>query len=197
MKWEIYCRAGLAMLVLLVLAGCEEPAGKQAGTPAQVAPPAVILEPRPNTPGFVLSSPAFNDGAAVPASFTCDGDGRSPELKWRGAPAGAKSYCLIATDPDAPGGTFTHWLRINIPGTASGLAAGSIDPGMDGHNDFGKVGYGGPCPPSGEHHYRFTLYALSCTAIGPSAGESRREVELAIKGSILGQTTLTGTYRKK
>jgi hypothetical protein len=107
-----------------------------------------------------LTSTAFVDGSAIPNRFTCDGDDVSPALSWSGGPA-AKEYALIVTDLDAG---FIHWVAFGLPGTATSIPEGSVPPGaMEGTNDFGKKGYGGPCPPrgSGPHRYRFVLYALA------------------------------------
>src|SRR5579864_1382657 len=114
---------------------------------------------------FKLTSPDFADGAAIPEKFTCKGANISPALAWSGAPVGTQTYALMVTDPDAPGGTFTHWIVFDIPRNLEGLkqdaSGGQRADLKQGRNDFGKIGYGGPCPPSGVHHYIFKLYALS------------------------------------
>src|SRR5438093_9758562 len=110
---------------------------------------------------FTLTSPSFAEGEAIPVKHTCDGENKAPALRWEGAPA-AKSFVLIVDDPDAPGGTFTHWVLFDIPGAQRELPEGPAGvPGVGGANDFGKNGYGGPCPPRGApHRYYFTLSAL-------------------------------------
>jgi Raf kinase inhibitor-like YbhB/YbcL family protein len=142
---------------------------------------------------FTLTSPSFAEGAPIPAEQTCDGADGSPALRWEGAPA-AQSFALIADDPDAPGGTFTHWVLFDIPGTQHDLSAGQVS-GVAGRNDFGKAGYGGPCPPPGApHRYNFTLFALDIVTLGLPASVSRRDVEAAMRGHIIGQARLMGRY---
>jgi Raf kinase inhibitor-like YbhB/YbcL family protein len=148
---------------------------------------------------FTITSTAFAEGAAIPAKYTCDDANVSPPLRWDGAPA-AQSFALIADDPDAPGGTFTHWVLFDIPAAQrelpEGLAAGAL--GVAGRNDFGNVGYGGPCPPRGApHRYLFTLSALDVATLKLPANASRSEVEAAIRGHILGQAKLMGRYGRK
>lgn len=153
---------------------------------------AMLLACSPHAPksGMQLTSEAFKDGGAIPAQFTCDGQNSPPQLSIHGVPANAKSLALIVTDPDAPSGTFTHWLVWNIPPNSPSVA------GMLGTNDFGKDTYGGPCPPSGTHHYIFTLYALDSELQLPSTAK-RDQVESALKGHVVAQTKLTGTYAKR
>jgi hypothetical protein len=148
---------------------------------------------------FSLASPAFSDGSAIPGRFTCDGPNVSPTLTWEGVPEGTAALALIVDDPDAPGRTFVHWVAFDIDGApAGGLAEGvsgaSAAP-PEGRNDFGRIGYGGPCPPSGTHHYRFQLYALDRRlALGgtPTADQLRA----AMAGHILAETVLVGTYQR-
>jgi Raf kinase inhibitor-like YbhB/YbcL family protein len=146
---------------------------------------------------FALTSPAFHEGAAIPSRSTCDGADVSPELRWAGAPAGTQSLALIVTDPDAH--DFLHWLAFDITGVPDGnlpegVPASASTPAQ-GLNGFGKRGYGGPCPPSGEHRYRFTLSALDRT-LGLGGTPHLGEVEAAMKGHVLAEVTLTGTYRR-
>ena len=144
--------------------------------------------------GLVLTSPSFEEGGAIPSIHTCDGQDMSPALYWDGGPEGTLSYALIVDDPDAR--CFIHWVVFNIRGGASGGLREGLHPDADplqGRNDFGRTGYGGPCPPSGVHRYRFTLYALSTTlafGVTPTEPDLRR----AMTGRILAQTALTGTY---
>ena len=150
---------------------------------------------------FALSSPAFAHEAAIPAAYTCEGRDVSPPLAWTEPPAGTKSFALIADDPDAPGKTWVHWVLYDLPATARSLpeacppeeelAGGS----RQGVTDFGRAGYGGPCPPSGTHRYYFTLYALD-TRFTLRAGAAKRDVERAMEGHILAQAQLMGTYRR-
>jgi Raf kinase inhibitor-like YbhB/YbcL family protein len=157
-------------------------------------PPAPLPPP---TPGFTLTSPAFTEGAAVPAECTCDGKDQPPTLSWSGEPKGTKSYALILHDPDAPSGDFTHWVVTDLPASTHSLAVGA-GAGVEGDNDFGRTGYGGPCPPPGAaHHYVFELYALDVAALGVPAGSGRAAVEGALKGHVLGRARLTGTYARR
>jgi hypothetical protein len=149
-----------------------------------------------------ISSTAFLEGGSIPKKYTCDSEDISPPLAWNGVPAGTKSLALIADDPDAPMGTWVHWVLFDIPASLSSLPeAVAKTPtvqgiGTQGKNDFGKTGYGGPCPPRGKpHRYFFKLYALD-TALNLKAGASKAEVENAMRGHILGQGQLMGTYSR-
>ena len=149
-----------------------------------------------------ISSQAFREGEAIPAKYTCQGQDISPPLSWGEAPSGTRSFALILDDPDAPGGVFTHWVLFNLPSDTRKLEeavpaqAQLPDRALQGKNDFGKIGYNGPCPPSGPaHRYRFTLYALG-KPLDLKAGTSRQQVLDAMKGNILAQGRLTGTYRR-
>jgi len=150
---------------------------------------------------FALTSDAFNEGQLIPARFTCDGDDSSPALSWSDPPDDTQSLALIMDDPDAPVGVFTHWVIYDIPADRRSLPGGveTVDRpstgGVQGKNDFGRIGYGGPCPPSGTHHYRFQLYALD-SLLNLSPGASKQQLLDAITGHILATDTLTGTYRR-
>jgi len=151
---------------------------------------------------FSISSSSFQNGSDIPKKFTCDGADVSPELSWTQPPAGTQSFALIADDPDAPSGTWTHWILFNLPATTSTLAEGvnKIDelPGGErqGRNDFHKIGYNGPCPPPGKpHRYFFKLYSLS-SKLNLKPGASKQEVEQAIQGLTLGTAELVGKYRR-
>ncbi|MBI3491434.1 MAG: YbhB/YbcL family Raf kinase inhibitor-like protein [Acidobacteria bacterium] len=151
---------------------------------------------------FTLSSPAFTDGAAIPSKFTCDAGmtNPSPALAWKDAPAGTKSFALILHDPDAPmAGGFTHWVLFDIPAATVGLPEafqpGSV--GVSGNSGFRRPGYGGPCPPSGVHHYHFMLSALDVASIGAPAGATKADVEKAMAGHVLGTAELVGTYQRQ
>ena len=145
-----------------------------------------------------LISPAFSHNEAIPAQYTCDGANISPALAWSGAPTGTNSFALIVDDPDAPAKVWVHWILFNMPDTVNALTENTdIGPFIQGATDFdGKQGYGGPCPPSGTHHYHFTLYALD-TLFDLPAGTSKKELLKAMHGHILEQATLIGTYQKK
>jgi len=148
---------------------------------------------------IVVSSEAFKDGETIPPEYTCDGKNVSPALLWEGIPAGAKSIALIMDDPDAPGGMFVHWVLYNIPASARKLPEGMAknetlgDGSRQGMTDFGRVGYGGPCPPKGTHRYYFKVYALD-TMLNMQPGASKKQLENAMKGHILAQGELMGRY---
>ena len=149
-----------------------------------------------------ISSPAFQDGERIPAKYTCQGQDISPPLKWNRVPNETQSLALILDDPDAPSGVFTHWVIFNLPPDSRELpeavpAASQLPSGaLQGKNDFGKIGYGGPCPPPGyPHRYRFTLYALD-RQLDLKAGSSKKQVLNAMEGHILAQGQLTGTYQR-
>jgi Raf kinase inhibitor-like YbhB/YbcL family protein len=147
--------------------------------------------------GLVLTSPSFDEGGEIPVRHSCDGMDLSPALDWEGAPQGTVSYALIVDDPDARG--FIHWVVYNIPGGSSGSLREGMHPNdtpLQGRNDFGRTGWGGPCPPSGTHHYRFTLWALSAR-LRFDATPSAAEVRTALTIRTLDQTTLTGTYARQ
>jgi len=153
---------------------------------------------------FILTSAALKDGATIPGKYTCDGVDVSPPLAWSGAPAGTRSFALIADDPDAPGGTWVHWVLYNLPAEVSDLPENiakveSLDLGgaRQGRNDFRRPGYGGPCPPPGPaHRYFFKLYALD-TRLELKAGAQKKDVEAAMEGHVLGSAQLMGTYARQ
>ena len=142
-----------------------------------------------------VTSPAFVNEGEIPKRYACDGEALSPPLSLSVAPAGSKSLALIMTDPDAPGGLFTHWVVWNIPIGTTSIAEGQVPSGSEGKNDFGRTGYGAPCPPSGSHRYIFDVYALDSTLeLAPDSG--RKDVEKAMRGHLLAKGQILGTYRK-
>jgi Raf kinase inhibitor-like YbhB/YbcL family protein len=144
---------------------------------------------------FQLTSPAFEANAGIPKKYTCDGGDVNPPLALKNVPEKAKSLALTVTDPDAPEGTWVHWVVYNIPPNTQGIIE-NTNPGTEGLSDFGKYTYGGPCPPGGKlHHYVFHAYALN-TILNINEGPSLIEVEKAMKGHIIAQTQLVGTYQK-
>ena len=145
---------------------------------------------------FELLCPAFEDGQPVPRKYTCDGEDVSPPLTWSGVPEGAKSLALVVDDPDAPRGTFTHWLAWGIDPSAGRLGEGERPP-FEGRNDFGEPGWRGPCPPPGHgpHRYVFRLHALE-GELDLRAGAEKREVERALEGRSMGVAELVGTYER-
>jgi len=148
-----------------------------------------------------LRSAAFQPGQPIPARYTCDGQDMSPPLAWAAAPASTQSLALIADDPDAPGKTWVHWVLWNIPPTMIELPEGMsgntglLQDAQEGLTDFGRTGYGGPCPPSGVHRYLFTLYALD-TSLTLPAKATKRDLLKAMEGHILGKTQVMGTYTR-
>jgi len=145
-----------------------------------------------------LTSSAFQPDQPIPAEFTCDGANQPPALAWGEPPAGTKSFALVVDDPDAPSGTFRHWGAYDIPGSARAMAAGQTL-GALATNDFGKEGYGGPCPPPGHgiHHYHFKLYALDVDRLGLQPRAKVAQVEDAAKSHAIGRGELIGTYERK
>ena len=146
---------------------------------------------------FTVSSAAFHEGGAIPRRFTCDGENVSPDIAWSGAPARTQALVLIAADPDAR--DFVHWLVYDMTGTPAGRLpmdfSASAKAPPQGTNDFGKRGYGGPCPPSGTHHYRFTLSALD-TVLEIAGTPKVHDLRAAMVGHVLAEATLTATYRR-
>jgi Raf kinase inhibitor-like YbhB/YbcL family protein len=149
-----------------------------------------------------LISSAFADGELIAPKYTCDGHNVSPPLEWTDVPEGARSLALIVDDPDAPKGLFVHWLIYAISPTEKGLTEGvgieqaSAGGAVQGKNGFGKMGYGGPCPPSGVHRYYFHLHALNTNLTLPP-GASRKELETSMKGHVIGEARLMGRYGRK
>lgn len=147
---------------------------------------------------LAITSPAYAEGQPIPAQFTCRGKDISPPFAWSGIPRNARSFAFILDDPDAPGGTWTHWTFWNLPAAAKGLEEGAdvTDAGaVQGKTSAGTVGYHGPCPPSGTHRYVATLYALS-QPLNLQLGASVTQLRAAMVGRILAQAKLTGTFTK-
>ena len=158
---------------------------------------------KPHPPSMQLSSTAFLAAEPIPVNHTCDGNNVSPPLQWSGAPAGTKSLALIVDDPDAPMGTWVHWVLFNLPANTTDLAEdvpkGQYLPNgaRQGLNDFRHLGYGGPCPPPGKpHRYFFKLYALSAT-LDLKPGATKKELERAMEKLVLAQGQLMGTYKRR
>jgi Raf kinase inhibitor-like YbhB/YbcL family protein len=149
-----------------------------------------------------LTSPDFPAGGTIPKQFTCDGDDLSPALQWKAPPSGTQSFALIADDPDAPVGTWVHWVLFDLPPTLRALPQNfpkdpqAADGSRHGTNDFGKIGYGGPCPPPGKpHRYFFKLYALD-TKLNLKARATKKDVEHAMQGHILARGEYMGRYSR-
>jgi Raf kinase inhibitor-like YbhB/YbcL family protein len=153
---------------------------------AQISPEAIME----------LSTPDFANGGPIPARFTCDGVNHSPGLRIRGIPKAAKSLVLLMDDPDAPGGTFNHWLVWGLSPDLKEISTNSVPNGaVQGLNDFKKNGYGGPCPPSGEHRYYFRLYAVDIPVTLPPSAR-RADLDKLLRGHILKDATLMGRYAR-
>jgi Raf kinase inhibitor-like YbhB/YbcL family protein len=175
----------LALVLICILSGCLVPGEGGGGVS--------VLN---------VSSTAFAPNGQIPVMYSCDGANNSPPLSWSAPPQGAASIAVLVTDPDAPGGTFIHWVAYNIPPGTRGIPAGA--PGKDilpagsvqGTNDFGRAGYGGPCPPRGmPHHYHFTVYALDRT-LTLAGRRDGRMLEKALTGHILARGEIVGIYRR-
>jgi Raf kinase inhibitor-like YbhB/YbcL family protein len=159
-----------------------------------------LAQEKGGTMSLQIFSPAFSAGETIPKKFTCDGPDVSPPLKWNDPPANTQSIALIMDDPDAPVGTWVHWVLYDLPAATRELPEGvpkqeQLSSGArQGRNDFGKIGYGGPCPPAGKpHRYFFKLYALDAK-LGLKAGATKADVERAMKGHVLAQGELVGRY---
>lgn len=148
-----------------------------------------------------ITSPAFKDGELMPPKYTCDGEDISPPLEWSGVPENAKSIVIICDDPDAPMGTWVHWVIYDIPPSLRSLQEGvpterTLQNGAkQGKNDFGNIGYGGPCPPSGTHRYFFKIYALDVQLNLPP-GMTKKEIEKAMAGHVLASGQIIGKYKR-
>jgi Raf kinase inhibitor-like YbhB/YbcL family protein len=154
---------------------------------------------------FPLTSAAFKDGGEIPAQFTCDGANHSPPLSWSGAPAQTAAFALIVEDPDAPAGTFIHWVLYDLSGATNALPEGipkggslpQLGGARQGRTSAGDVGYGGPCPPPGApHHYHFRLFALDAK-LGLEAGATRDQVMSAMRGHELGSAEIVGLCKHR
>jgi len=161
----------------------------------------LLVDPGGTAMAFSLTSPAFTANGAIPKQHSCEGTNRSPELRWSEPPPGTKAFALIVDDPDAPAGTYVHWVLYDLPGDATGLPEG-VPPeetargGTHGTNGSRKLGYTGPCPPPGKvHHYFFKLSALNAPT-GLKPGATKDDVLHAIEGHVIGQVQLVGTYER-
>jgi Raf kinase inhibitor-like YbhB/YbcL family protein len=156
------------------------------------------------TVNILITSDAFLEGEAIPTKYTCDGDELSPDLRWSDIPPNTRSLALICEDPDAPSGTFTHWVLFDLPPTVTELPEGVstaerlANGAVQGQNDFKRIGYGGPCPPpnDNEHRYYFRIYALD-TELQLRSGARREDVAPAMVGHVLATGHLMGTYKRK
>jgi len=172
----------VAVLLAVPLAGCGGD-----GTSGVDAP-----EPTAASAGITVTSPAFEQGGPIPAQYTCHGSGISPPLRWSGVPAKAQALALVVDDPDAPHGTYTHWLVVDIPASTDHVDAASRPAGGTELAASGGAGWSAPCPPSGTHHYRFHVYALR-SGLGLPADTSIAHAMRAIGADTLSWGLLTGT----
>ena len=189
--FKLFWLSLLAICVALVVGGCG-PGPSATALPEEGGKVMTLL----------LTSSAFSQGDPIPTKYTCDGDDVSPPLSWGDPPEGTASFALINDDPDAPAGTWVHWVLYNLPADARSLPeavpsdAELPDGSRQGQNSWQRLGYGGPCPPSGTHRYFFELNALD-TALDLASGANKEEVLKAMEGHILGQTELMGVYSRK
>jgi len=194
MRWSVVIGgaivvAGLALLFArgqFGMVGEQQPSLAPSNTPMLTA-----------TTSLQLTSSAFTDNQPIPLQYTCDGENTNPPLAITGVPESAQSLALIVDDPDAPGGTWTHWTVWNIAPTTTEIAAHAVPDGaVEGTTSFGKPGYGGPCPPSGTHHYVFTLYALD-TPLSLSSDADVAQLKAALAGPVMAKTQLIGLYQRQ
>ncbi len=167
--------------------------------PEPVAEEPKAEEPKKEDEKLTMSAAAFGEGGAIPPKYSCKGENVSPQLIWSGVPSGTQAFVLIINDPDAPSGTFTHWMVIDIPADVRELpeAANKELPGgaVQGRNDFGRSDYGGPCPPGGTtHRYQFTLYALD-KPLGLSGGALKWQVLDGMAAHVLAEVQIMGTFK--
>jgi len=188
---------GLTALALVT--GC----AREAPPPPAPAGAPTAKEANAESAALQVTSSAFSDGQPIPTKYTCDGENVSPPLKWTGVPAAAKSVALICDDPDAPAGTWVHWVAYGLPASATGLPEGVapesalVGGGKQGTNDFKRIGYGGPGPPGGKaHHYHFKLYALDAEVDLPSTA-TKTILEKAMAGHVVATGELVGTYQRR
>jgi Raf kinase inhibitor-like YbhB/YbcL family protein len=151
---------------------------------------------------LTVTSSAFADSAMIPSKYTCDAENISPAISWSKGPDNTKTYALICDDPDAPSKVWVHWVLFNIPASITSISENQptdktiLSSAINGNNDFGTLGYSGPCPPRGIHHYCFKVYALDCS-VSLSAGATKDEVVSAMKDHILAEGQLTGRYQRQ
>ena len=176
----------LGVVIILLSCSCDENESAKGGKKMEIK----------------VTSLAFENEGMIPAKYTCDGEDISPPLKWNAVPEGTKSISLISDDPDAPMGTWVHWVLFNLPADTKELKE-NIPPdetlpngAKQGTSDFGRIGYGGPCPPGGTHRYFFKIYALD-VELNLQAGARKRDLLKAMEGHILGQGQLMGKYKRQ
>jgi len=174
-------------LSILLFSGCVQEQGNM---------PPNKADNMKNPASFRVTSPEYGEGEMIPVKYTCDGGEESPALSFHGVPDGTVTLAVVFDDPDAPGGTYDHWLVWNIP-PSGGIEEGSLPYGaVEGRNSAGTIGYAGPCPPSGTHRYIVHAYALDASLLLPE-GSGREKLGDALKGHVLAEATLTGVYSRK
>jgi Raf kinase inhibitor-like YbhB/YbcL family protein len=184
----------VTVLAALLLAACGGSGGSTGSSPAASSAGPATPTAAPSGATINVRSPAFAAGAMIPVRFSCRGSNTPIPLTWTGVPAGAASVALIMDDPDAPSGTFTHWVVFNLPATTRGIMNGRLPAGAaQAQNGRGQAAYTGPCPPSGTHHYRFTVYAEP-RRLPLRAGASLAEALAAIRSDPLASGRLTGLF---
>ena len=194
----------LTILSLLIVAGCAQEAADEGvnDAAAQIAADdgldetSVGTEEADTMEELVITSDAFKNNEMIPATYTCEGDDNSPPLNIENVPFNSVSFALIMDDPDAPSGTFVHWIAWNIPISNQIPTNGLPEGAVQGVNDFGNNNYGGPCPPSGKHRYFFKIYALD-TPLDISEKSDKQDLEKAMEGHILAEGKLVGLYEKQ
>jgi Raf kinase inhibitor-like YbhB/YbcL family protein len=201
MRYRMYLFPGIILAALVIACGCTttslHPASDESATPP--IPEQLTTLPDSQAAGFSLHVDTVGAGALIPVEYTCAGAGISPGISWENPPQAAKSFVLILEDPDAPYGTFTHWIMYNIPPTLHGLTPAQptvqtlTGGAVQGGSSAKTIGYFSPCPPPGKpHRYVFRLYALD-TVITPASNE-RSSVEAAMGGHVIGEVSVTGVY---
>ena len=179
------------LISVVVLSGCTHIRGKNQATNEPLA------SPQDSMGTLSLTSSVFEPQGIIPSRYTCDGKDVNPPLSITGVPQGTQSFVLIVDDPDAPSGDFVHWVVWNISAFVNDIPENSVPEGaVQGMTDFGRTGWGGPCPPSGTHRYQFKVYALG-TSLSLTASSKKKDVESAMAGHILDETVLVGTYKRR
>jgi Raf kinase inhibitor-like YbhB/YbcL family protein len=201
-------RTGIAALLAAFLLGCGGGTGEgqrppaDTGEPTQADAETAEADEEGSEMSLTITSPFFKEGDMIPALFTCDGEDHSPALSWTAVPPGTASFALICDDPDAPSGDWVHWVIYDLPAGVAGLpekvpGADRLEGGgVHGKNSWGRLGYGGPCPPGGIHRYFFKLYALDVT-LGLDPGATKADVLKAMKGHVLAEAQLMGRYKRR
>jgi Raf kinase inhibitor-like YbhB/YbcL family protein len=203
-QWPVTRRICLSLFALILLCSCQRKSENAQSN--QTRPEATGVEQHVEQTGgekmsIKVTSTAFPEGGMIPKQYTCDGRNISPPLAWDSVPGNAKTLALTADDPDAPGRTWVHWVVFNLPASAKNLPENVLPQemitggGKQGTNDFRKIGYGGPCPPSGTHRYYFKVYALD-KELGLDSRTTKDQVLKAMEGHILAQGELMGRYRR-